>query len=212
MTPLADLRAHYASGALDEADAPAAPFALFARWFEDALAAGTPEPNAMVLSTVDAAGQPSARVVLLKGLDETGFLFFTNYRSRKGHDIAADARVALTFWWPPLERQVRVEGRAAPIDAETSDAYFATRPRGSQLGAVASPQSAVVAGRTVLEERLAEAEARFEGRPVERPAHWGGYRVVPHAVEFWQGRPSRLHDRLRYTRDGDAWRVERLAP
>jgi pyridoxamine 5'-phosphate oxidase len=212
MTPLADLRTHYASGALDEADAPAAPFALFARWFEDALAAGTPEPNAMVLSTVDAAGQPSARVVLLKGLDETGFLFFTNYGSRKGRDIAADARVALTFWWPPLERQVRVEGRAAPVDAETSDAYFATRPRGSQLGAVASPQSAVVAGRTVLEDRLAEAEARFEGRPVERPAHWGGYRVVPHAVEFWQGRPSRLHDRLRYTRDGDAWRVERLAP
>jgi pyridoxamine 5'-phosphate oxidase len=212
MTPLADLRTHYASGALDEADAPAAPFALFARWFEDALAAGTPEPNAMVLSTVDAAGQPSARVVLLKGLDETGFLFFTNYGSRKGRDIAADARVALTFWWPPLERQVRVEGRAAPVDAETSDAYFATRPRGSQLGAVASPQSAVVAGRTVLEDRLAEAEARFEGRPVERPAHCGGYRVVPHAVEFWQGRPSRLHDRLRYTRDGDAWRVERLAP
>jgi pyridoxamine 5'-phosphate oxidase len=212
MTPLADLRTHYASGALDEADAPAAPFAFFARWFEDALAAGTPEPNAMVLSTVDAAGQPSARVVLLKGLDETGFLFFTNYGSRKGRDIAADARVALTFWWPPLERQVRVEGRAAPVDAETSDAYFATRPRGSQLGAVASPQSAVVAGRTVLEDRLAEAEARFEGRPVERPAHWGGYRVVPHAVEFWQGRPSRLHDRLRYTRDGDAWRVERLAP
>ncbi|HYE57106.1 MAG TPA: pyridoxamine 5'-phosphate oxidase [Rhodothermales bacterium] len=212
MASLADLRAHYGSGALDEADAPATPFVLFARWFEEALATALPEPNAMVLSTVDGAGQPSARVVLLKGVDEDGFLFFTNYHSRKGREMASDARVALTFWWPPLERQVRVEGRAEPVDAATSDAYFVTRPRGSQLGAVASPQSEVVGSRAELEARLTEVEARFAGQAVERPPHWGGYRVIPHMVEFWQGRPSRLHDRLRYTREDDHWRLERLAP
>ena len=208
----ADLRVHYDKGALDERSAPAEPIALFSSWFEDAVGSGTPEPNAMTVATVDASGQPSARIVLLKGVDAGGFVFFTNYDSRKGRAMAAEARVALTFWWPPLERQVRVEGRAERIAVADSEAYFHARPRGSQLGAVASTQSAVVEGREALEARLADAEARFEGQEVERPAQWGGYRVVPEVVEFWQGRPNRLHDRLRYTRAEDAWQMERLAP
>lgn len=214
---LAALRREYVQGGLSEADAAADPFAQFAAWFADAQAAdGIEDPNAMTLATADAGARPSARVVLLKGFDARGFVFYTNGRSRKGRELADNARAALVFWWPPLERQVRIEGRVERLSEEESDAYFRRRPRGSRLGAHASPQSEVIDGRARLEERLEEVAARFEGRDVPRPAHWGGYRVVPAAVEFWQGRASRLHDRLRYRRageeDAEDWTLERLAP
>ena len=208
---VADLRESYERGALDRADLPADPFALFDAWFEAARASGTPEPNAMTLSTVSAEGAPSARVVLLKGVDH-GFVFYTNRESRKGRELDAAGVAALTFWWPPLERQVRVEGAAERIADAASDAYFQSRPRGSRLGAWASPQSEAIPDRSVLDARLAEATERFADGDVERPPFWGGYRVVPSAVEFWQGRPSRLHDRFLYRREGDAWTVGRLAP
>ena len=208
---VADLRESYERGALDRADLPADPFALFDAWFEAARASGTPEPNAMTLSTVSAEGAPSARVVLLKGVDR-GFVFYTNRESRKGRELDAAGVAALTFWWPPLERQVRIEGTAERIADAASDAYFRSRPRGSRLGAWASPQSEAIPDRSVLDARLAEATERFADGDVERPPFWGGYRVVPSAVEFWQGRPSRLHDRFLYRREGDAWTVGRLAP
>ena len=211
MTP-ADLRRDYARAGLTEADAAADPLAQFARWFDEALAAGLPEPNAMTLATATPDGRPSARVVLLKGFDERGFVFFTNRHSRKGRELAANPYAALAFFWPELERQVRVEGAVAPTGDEESDAYFASRPLASRLGAWASSQSEVIAGREVLDRAVEELAARFGGE-VPRPPHWGGYRLSPEAVEFWQGRPSRLHDRLRYARRPDGgWRRERLAP
>lgn len=209
---IARLRRDYRSGALDEAGAAAEPFGQFRRWFAEARAAAVDEPNAMTLATVDAGGAPRARVVLLKDLDDQGFVFFTNYDSDKGRELAREPRASLVFLWLPLERQVRVEGRVAMVDAAESDAYFASRPRESQLGAVASPQSAGVPDRAALERAFDQARARFEGAAVPRPSHWGGYRLVPTAVEFWQGRTGRLHDRLRYRRAGDAWARERLAP
>lgn len=209
---LAALRESYTRAGLTEAEAELDPFALFSRWFEEAVTARVPEPNAMTLATVGEGGQPSARIVLLKELDAEGFVFYTNYESRKGRDLAAFPHAALVFWWVALERQIRVEGAAERVSAEVSDAYFAARPRGSQLGAWASEQSRRVENREALAARLAELEAQFANREVPRPPHWGGYRVRPTRLEFWQGRPSRLHDRLVYIREEDTWRRERLAP
>lgn len=208
---LAALRAEYGDAGLDEANADADPWQLWQRWFDEAAAAGLHEPNAMVVATVDPDGTPSARTVLLKGVGADGFRFFTNTGSRKGRALAGRAACALLFPWHPLERQVRVEGVAHPLPAGDVAAYWASRPRGSQLGAWASPQSQVVAGRDELEMRYREAEERFAGQDVTVPPEWGGYRVEPTSFEFWQGRPGRLHDRLRYTAD-DGWTVERLAP
>lgn len=214
MTSLADLRINYSRASLDESDVQADPLAQFDIWLGEALRAQLPEPNAMTLATADAAGRPSARIVLIKALDERGFVFFTNYDSRKGREIAENPHAALLFHWIELERQVRIEGRIEKTSAEESDRYFASRPLNSRIGAWASEQSAVLHSRAELEARETEFHARF-GKHPPRPAHWGGYRLVPDALEFWQGRPSRLHDRLRYVRDAAApngWRIERLSP
>jgi pyridoxamine 5'-phosphate oxidase len=210
----AGLRRSYERGVLLEAEADPDPVVQFGRWFEEATAGGEIyEPNAMMLATVGADGRPACRAVLLKGFDERGFAFYTNLESRKAEELAANPYAALLFWWDRLHRQVRVEGPVELVDAAEADAYFASRPYGSRIGAWASPQSRVIAGRAPLEAKEAELRSRFpEGEPVPRPPHWGGYRVRPEAFEFWQGRRSRLHDRLRYARHGDGWRVERLAP
>ena len=200
--------------ALDEARVAPSPLQQFERWFDEAVRASLPEPNAMTLATVGADGKPAARIVLLKGFDERGFVFFTNYASRKGGELAARPDAALLFFWAELERQVRIEGVVAKVsDAESAD-YFASRPRPSQIGAWASPQSEPVADRPALEARYAAAEAQYRD-VVPRPAHWGGYRLAPALLEFWQGRPSRLHDRIRYTRSRthpERWDIDRLAP
>ena len=209
---LAALREEYSRGGLDLPDATADPYELFGRWLADALAAGVHEPNAVVVSTVSAEGQPSSRMVLLKRFDADGFVFYTNQSSRKGAELAANPRCAVLVPWHPLERQVRVEGTAEQVPAAVADAYFAQRPRGAQVGAWASPQSQVVGSRADLAAAYAQAQERFEGVEVPRPPHWGGYVVRPHAVEFWQGRPGRMHDRLRYERAGDGWTLVRLAP
>jgi pyridoxamine 5'-phosphate oxidase len=212
----ADLRVEYKRAALDEGDVDRDPFRQFARWFDEAVAAQVPEPNAMSLATVDPTGVPSARIVLLKAADGRGLTFYTNYASRKARELAPGARAALLFFWPELERQVRVEGAVEKVDVATADAYWVTRPRLSRIGAWASPQSELLRNRAELEQRFADAEARYPGETVPRPPHWGGYRLVPEAFEFWQGRASRLHDRLIYQRGdstGDAtWRIARLAP
>jgi pyridoxamine 5'-phosphate oxidase len=214
---VAAARAEYTRGGLVEADLLPDPIEMFRRWYDDADAAGLYEPNAMVVATVSAAppdGQsaPSARLVLLKGVSEAGFVFYTNTGSRKGAELAGNPRCALLFPWHPLERQVRVDGTAAPLPREAVDAYFAVRPRGSQLGAWASHQSHVVSGRDELQAAYDEAERRFADGAVPTPEEWGGYLVHPESVEFWQGRPGRMHDRLVYRRTPDGWRTERLAP
>lgn len=208
---LADLRRNYEKGTLEENSLAENPLGQLRDWLEEAKAAETLEPNAMTLATVDADGKPSARVVLLKGLDERGLVFYTNYDSRKAQEMAANPNVALVFNWLELERQARFEGTVAKLPFAESEAYHRSRPRGSQLGEWASPQSRVIDNRGVLEDKLREAEARFPGE-VPLPEFWGGYVVRPQRAEFWQGRPSRLHDRFRYTWDGERWRVERLAP
>jgi pyridoxamine 5'-phosphate oxidase len=210
----AKLRAEYQRAALDERDVDRDPLRQFARWFDEAVAAQLPEPNAMTLATVADDGRPAARIVLLKGADTRGFVFFTNYDSRKGRELARDPRAALLLFWVELERQVRIEGVTERVSAAESDAYFATRPRLSRFGAWASPQSATIDGRAVLEERFAQIAARYadESAPVPRPPNWGGYRLAPDLFEFWQGRRSRMHDRILYRRAIDAWTIERLAP
>lgn len=211
---LADLRQTYSRQTLTEADVQADAVAQFRAWLEDAIAARVEEPSAMVLATVNEAGQPAARVVLLKGLpQDEGLLFFTNYESRKGQELASGPLAALTFFWPALERQVRVEGRVEKAPASVSTEYFQSRPRSSQIGAWASPQSQPIRTREELQEREQAIAARFAGQePLPRPENWGGYLLRPHRIEFWQGRPSRLHDRLVYERHPEGWRISRLAP
>lgn len=211
MDSLAQLRKNYTFGQLSETEVPKQPLPLFQLWFDQAVKAQCPEPNSMTLATADNAGNPSARIVLLKGADENGFTFFTNYESQKGKHLAERPQAALLFHWHELERQVRISGNVERVSPEESDQYYHSRPPASRIGAWASPQSAVIPNREFLEE----AEARFKseyGDAPPRPQHWGGYRLRPTEIEFWQGRPSRLHDRIVYKLVGDRWQINRLAP
>ena len=208
---ISQLRTDYKREALDEAHADGDAIRQFSRWWDEAIASQLPEPNAMTLATADLDGRPSARVVLLKGFDASGFVFFTNYDSRKGRELAANPRAALLFFWPELERQVRIEGTVQRAAEAESDAYFATRPLASRIGAWASPQSQPIPGKAWLVAQAAEMGLRHGLNP-KRPPFWGGYRVAPQIIEFWQGRPSRLHDRLLYAREGADWTRSRLSP
>lgn len=212
MGPLEQPRVDYRVGALTEADLADGPIALARRWLDEAIAAELPEPTAVTLATVDEEGLPDARMVLLRGLDEAGAVWFTNARSAKGGQLAGRPHAALVAFWPAFERQLRLRGPVAAVDAGEADVYFASRPRGSQLGAWASAQSMPIADRAALEQAVIEVERRFGDAPVPRPPHWTGYRLAPEVLEFWQGRPSRLHDRLRVRRVADGWEVERLQP
>ncbi len=209
---VAGLRREYTRAGLGKRDADPDPIEQFRKWFDEALSANLHEPNAMILATATPDGNPSARTVLLKGFDERGFVFYTNYEGRKGRELEANPRCALLFYWGELERQVRIEGRVKRVTEAESDVYFATRPRRSQLGAWASEQSRPVRDRGAMETRVRELEEEYEGCDIPRPPFWGGYRVEPEVMEFWQGRESRLHDRLVYRRDVEGWTIERLQP
>lgn len=212
-SPLSKMRVEYRRSHLSKADLDPDPIVAFIAWFDEARQANLYEPNAMTLATIGLDGRPAARVLLLKGVDARGFCFFTNYASRKGEELAANPWATMVFWWGPLARQVRVEGSVERLTEAESDAYFQSRPRGARLGAWVSPQSQVIPDRETLEARVAEVEAQFAGQEPPRPPYWGGYRLIPTAIEFWQGGADRLHDRLRYMRTPEgAWHVERLAP
>lgn len=210
---ISGVRHDYMGAALQPENAPADPFPLFAQWMEQALEVDPSDANAMTLASVDEKGLPHARIVLLKGYDEQGFVFYTNYQSHKGLQLTTTGHAALVFWWPQLSRQVRVEGDVEKTEPALSDDYFARRPRGSQMGAWASPQSHRISGRGELEARLEKIDHRFSEMPIQRPQHWGGFRLAPAMIEFWQGQPNRLHDRLRYCLDSDGhWDRVMLAP
>ncbi|WP_432708994.1 pyridoxamine 5'-phosphate oxidase [Pedobacter sp.] len=209
---LQNLRQEYRSAALSEDEVEKDPIAQFAKWFTDAMTAQLFEPNVMTLATADKTGKPAARMVLLKGFDEHGFTFYSNYNSHKGHDLEENPRAALVFFWPDLERQVRIEGTVSKTNTEVADRYFHSRPIGSQIGALASPQSSVLPNRHILENKVLELTKEFENKDIPRPLHWGGYVVNPTNIEFWQGRPSRLHDRINYQLTDGQWTISRLAP
>jgi pyridoxamine 5'-phosphate oxidase len=210
---IADIRRDYKLQSLQEKDVAGEPIAQFDRWWKDAMESEIDEVNAMTLATADATGAPSARIVLLKGFDERGFVFFTNYNSKKGQDIAANPRVSLVFFWKELERQVNIKGSIEKVSFAESDAYFQSRPVGSRIGAWSSPQSTVIPDRQILEDNVTMYQAQFGDGPIPKPDHWGGYLVQPSSVEFWQGRSSRLHDRIKYRKnDQGLWIIERLAP
>lgn len=212
---VADMRKEYSAKGLDEIDMPKEPMKLFQQWFDEACSSKMHEPNAMCLSTADGTGRPSARIVLLKKFDDRGFVWYTNYESRKSDDLTVNPNACLTFWWGELERQIRIEGAVEKVSAQESDAYFNSRPKGSQIGAWTSDQSRPVADRTALEDKETTLKAKYESQEVvQRPPHWGGWRISPTYVEFWKGRQSRLHDRLAYTRESGAknWKMERLQP
>lgn len=213
MNNIADIRKDYKMQTLSEAEAETSAIAQFGKWWQDAVNSDIEEVNAFTLSTATKAGKPSARIVLLKGYDENGFVFFTNYTSNKGHELTSNPQVYMVFFWKELERQVRIEGVAEKVSTEESEAYFASRPEGSRIGAWASPQSTVIESRAVIEENELKYRQKFKDQSIPRPMHWGGYRVKPVIIEFWQGRPSRLHDRLQYTlQKHGTWKIERLAP
>jgi len=213
MERLSEIRKEYSRATLEIDSVDRNPIIQFEKWFHEAVSSQVPEPTAMNLATVSQSGRPSSRIVLLKGIENGQFQFYTNYQSQKGKELEQNPACALTFFWPELERQVRINGIASRLDEKTSEAYFQSRPRGSQVGAWASPQSSVIKDRKILEGRAAEIEKRFEGKnPLPRPHQWGGYGVEPFEIEFWQGRPSRMHDRILYTREDQAWRLSRLAP
>ena len=210
---VADLRKDYTLQNLNEIDVDPNPVIQFQKWFDQACSANLPEPNAMTIATVDSEGKPSARVVLLKNYDEKGFVFYTNYNSRKGQELAANPYASIVFWWAQLERQVRITGSVEKISAHESDEYFHSRPLESRLGAWTSNQSEIISSREVLEQRLQELQVKYQDSNIPRPPHWGGFRVIPAEIEFWQGRSSRLHDRLLYTQcEDDSWKIQRLSP
>ncbi|WP_069130142.1 pyridoxamine 5'-phosphate oxidase [Rhodohalobacter halophilus] len=209
---IADLRKRYTRNGLDEKDLPLNPIELFRMWIDEALDAEVPEPNAMALATVTEAGAPNVRMVLLKGIDELSARFFTNYQSRKGRELESTPSAACTIWWAELERQIRFSGRVKKLSVAESEEYFRSRPRESRIGAWASEQSRPVANRTELEERFIEVEQMFEGKEIPKPQHWGGYKIIFETIEFWQGRPGRLHDRIFYQLSSGKWNRQRLAP
>ena len=213
MKGMDELRKEYSKASLDISDVDKDPIGQFDKWFKEALAAGVPEPNAFTLSTISEGGRPSARIVLLKGLEQRQFVFYTNYQSQKGQELESNPACALTFFWPELERQVRIEGIATRVQESTSEQYFQSRPRASQVGAWASPQSSIIASRSILEAREREIEKKFEGlNLLPKPKQWGGFAITPIEIEFWQGRASRLHDRVVYYLTDEKWIIHRLAP